>query len=366
MAMATIDPAQAQHPGRRDSQQDACGFSNLADAAFAAHAGHLAVLADGMGGMRNGLWAASHAVQAFIEAYQAKTAAETIPDALQRALAAANDEVHAEAERLNAVDRMGTTLAVAVVHGLSLHWLNVGDSRVYLVEDGHLMCLSTDHSYAQILQLRVHRGELSAGEALGHPLRHALISYLGRPSPVQHAASTAPVQLRPGARVLLCSDGLTQALDDGQIRSLMQGTAQQACDGLLQAALARDLPDQDNTTAVVLHVPRPGETPDAGTLSQAVYDPRALREATAEPPLPGHSAPTPASSPGPLQPRWREPLWWAGAAAALGAAALLWLARPVPPPPPAPTVGHRGPSVDLITSGSPAVAPPAASAPGAR
>jgi serine/threonine protein phosphatase PrpC len=218
-----IDPAQAQHPGRRDSQQDACGFSNLADEAFAAHGGHLAVLADGMGGMRNGLWAASHAVQAFIQAYQTKTADETIHAALQRALSAANAVVHDEAQRLNAVDRMGTTLAVAVVRGLDLHWLNVGDSRVYLVEDGHLMCLSTDHSYAEILRLRVHRGELSAGEALGHPLRHALTSYLGRPEPVQHASSGAAVQLRPGARVLLCSDGLTQALDDEQICSLAAG-----------------------------------------------------------------------------------------------------------------------------------------------
>lgn len=358
-SVAAIDPAQAQHQGRRDSQQDACGFSNLADAGFATHGGHLAVLADGMGGMRNGLWAASHAVQAFIEAYQAKAAAETIPDALQRALTAANDVVHAEAERLGAVDRMGTTLAVAVVHGLSLHWLNVGDSRVYLVEDGHLLCLSTDHSYAQILQLRVHRGELSAGEALGHPLRHALTSYLGRPGPVQHAASTAPVQLRPGARVLLCSDGLTQALDDAQIRALMQGSAQQACDGLLQAALARALPDQDNTTAVVLHVPRPGEEPDAGTISQAVYDPRVLRPAAAaEPPA--------TAAPGRWRPRWREPLWWAGAVAALGAAALLWLARPAPTPVAAPAAGRGGPSVDLIAPASPGAAPPAASAPGAR
>ena len=212
-----VDPAQAQHVGRRDSQQDACGFSNLADEVFAAHAGHLAVLADGMGGMHNGLWSASHAVQAFIEAYHLKTADETPAAALQRAMNAANTVVHAEAERLNTVDRMGTTLAVAVVRGLELHWLNVGDSRVYLAEDGHLMCLSTDHSYAQILRLRVHRGELSAGEAMGHPLRHALTSYLGRPDPVVHAASTAAVQLRPGAWVLLCSDGLTQALDDEQI-----------------------------------------------------------------------------------------------------------------------------------------------------
>jgi hypothetical protein len=50
-AAPRIDPAQAQHPGRRESQQDACGFLAPADAATAAHAGHLAVLADGMGGM---------------------------------------------------------------------------------------------------------------------------------------------------------------------------------------------------------------------------------------------------------------------------------------------------------------------------
>jgi serine/threonine protein phosphatase PrpC len=353
-----IDPAQAQHPGRRDSQQDACGFSNLADEAFAGHGGHLAVLADGMGGMRNGLWAASHAVQAFIQAYQAKTAHETIHAALQRALSAANAVVHDEAQRLNAVDRMGTTLAVAVVRGLELHWLNVGDSRVYLVEDGHLMCLSTDHSYAEILRLRVHRGELSAGEALGHPLRHALTSYLGRPEPVVHASSGAAVQLRPGARVLLCSDGLTQALDDEQICSLLQGRAQDACDRLLQAALARELPDQDNVTAVMLHVPRPGEAPDAGGVSRAVYDP-ALAPAHDPVHDPAHDPRLQSRADGSLPPspvgtRWKEPLWWAGAAAALGALALLWLARPGPTAPAVP--GRSGPSVDLLAS------PPAAPA----
>ncbi len=327
-----IDPAQAQHIGQRESQQDACGFSNLADEAFARHGGQLAVLADGMGGMRNGLWSASHAVQTFIEAYHAKTADETIAAALQRALDAANAVVHHEAERLNCVDRMGTTLAVAVVRGLELHWLNVGDSRVYLAEDGHLMCLSTDHSYAAILRLRVHRGELSAGEAMGHPLRHALTSYLGRPEPVQHASSGAAVQLRPGAWVLLCSDGLTQALDDEQIRALLHGDAQQACDRLLEAALARSLPDQDNTTAVVLHLPRPGPAPEAGSVGRAVCG---------QPPLPSPLQPLVRHGP-----RWREPLWWAGAAAALGAVALFWLARPPAPQPAA--ASQSGPSVDLL------------------
>ena len=359
---SAIDPAQAQHPGRRESQQDACGFSRLDDEAFAAHGGHLAVLADGMGGGRNGLWAASHAVQAFIEAYQAKTADESIPAALQRALTVANGVVHDEAERLRAVDRMGTTLAVAVVRGLELHWLNVGDSRVYLAEDGHLMCLSTDHNFAEVLRLRVHRGELSAGEALGHPLRHALTSYLGRPDTALQGASTVAVQLRPGARVLLCSDGLTQALDDEQISQQLQGDAQSACDALLQAALARGLPDQDNTTAVVLHVPRPGLAFDSGTISRAVYAP---------PPRPAAAPPlaTPAGSPAgvaavPARPpkHRRDWLRWAGAGAGLGALVLLGLAWPTRPRAPEPAAAPRapvrsGPSIDLLA--------PAASAPSA-
>jgi protein phosphatase len=358
-----VDPAQAQHVGRRESQQDAFGFSNLADEAFAVHGGHLAVLADGMGGLRHGLWAATEAVQAFIQAYQAKTAAEPPAAALQRALRAANAVVHGEARRRDLVDRMGCTLAAAVVRGLELHWLNVGDSRVYLMEDGHLLCLSTDHRFAEVLLQRVHRGEISAGEALSHPLREALTSYLGRPEPLLQAASTAPLQLRPGAWVLLCSDGLTQALDDEAIRAELHGPAQQACDRLLQAALDRGLPDQDNVTAVLLQVPRPGQAPDTGSSSRGVYGqaPGRLVLPPAVAPLPPSSSPRP-SPPAARRARWREPLAWAGAAALLAAVALLLLARgprPVATPETAASAsaaaGRSGPSIDLLAK------PPASS-----
>lgn len=354
-AAPAIDPAQAQHVGRRDSQQDAFGFSNLADAAFAAHGGCLAVLADGMGGMRNGLWAASQAVQTYIESYHAKTADEPVPAALQRCLAAAGAVVHGEAVRLDAVDRMGTTLAVAAIRGLELHWLNVGDSRIYLVEGTHLMRLSTDHSFDSVLRRRVHRGELSAGEAMGHPLRHALTSYLGRPLPLQHAASKAAVQLRPGAWVLLCSDGLTQALDDAQIAAELHGNAQEACDGLLRAALARGLDDQDNITAVVLHVPPPGGAPEAGSISRAIYDAPRRAEPARQAAAAAKSVKTA------LRPRWHEPLWWAGAAAAVLALVLVALAwrfgQPAGSPSPQPAA-RSAPSVDLLAPPSTAASGP--------
>lgn len=333
--------ALAQHTGRRDSQQDAALLSSRLDADFVAHAGQLAVLADGMGGMRNGQWAAQQAAQAFVEAYLVKTASETPAAALQRALHVANAVVHDEAGRLGVVDRMGTTLAVAVLRGCELHWLNVGDSRVYLAEEGRLKRLSVDHNYGEMLHLRVQRGELGADEAQAHPLRHALTSYLGRPEPVLQAASAAPVLLRPGAWVLLCSDGLTQALDDGQIAAQLHGQAAQACERLLQAALECGLSDQDNISVVLLHLPRAEVAPPAVAVTVAVA------------PAPAADAPAAPLSV-PAYRRWREPLWWAGAAAALGALSLLWLARQGAPEPV--PMRPQQPSVDLL---APAASRPA-------
>ena len=103
--------------------------------------------------------------------------------------------------------------------------------------------------------------------------------------------------------------------------------------------------------------PRPGEAPDAGGVSRAVYDP-----ALAPAHDPGHDPRLQSRADGSLPPspvgtRWKEPLWWAGAAAALGALALLWLARPGPTAPAVP--GRSGPSVDLLASPPAAPAPPA-------
>ena len=86
----------AQHIGARSSQQDAFGFSNPFEAEFVAHAGLLAVLADGMGGLAHGDLASRAALAAFLAAYRAKTPAESVRDALKRSLAAAKHSVQRE------------------------------------------------------------------------------------------------------------------------------------------------------------------------------------------------------------------------------------------------------------------------------
>ena len=343
-----VVPAQAQHPGRRAEQEDACGFSRADDAAFVAHAGHLAVLADGMGGGPNGRWASAQAVQAFIEAYHAKSADEAIPDALRRALDAANRLVHEQAAQQNAVDRMGTTLVAAVVHDGHLHWLGVGDSRAYRFDPQltpRLLQLTVDHRYGALLEERVARGELSTGEALAHPLRDALTSYLGRARVPQCDASTSPDPLGPGALVLLCSDGLTQALDDATLDALLDAVGpdagpQAVCDRLLQAALARGLPDQDNVSLAVLQVPQPGQHFATGTATRAAPELPPARPAPRR-----QRAPRP-----PRRPWWRQPLAWGGVAAAGTALLLAGLARqPAPPSTGASPVADPRPSIDLLS-----------------
>jgi PPM family protein phosphatase len=357
-AAVRLDMAQAQSVGRRDSQQDAFGFSGVADRAFVAHSGQLAVLADGMGGMRNGLWAASHAVQALVDSYHTKTVEESADAALLRALRAANAVVHEEADRLGTVGRMGTTVVAAVLRGTELRWLNVGDSRLYVFEDGVLRRLSTDHSYAAFLEHQVRRGDLSAGEAMAHPLRHALTSYLGRPEPIEHAGSSQALSLRPGTWVLLCSDGLTQALDDAGIAACLHGDAQSAADRLLQAVQDGERPDQDNTTVVVLHLAEAAtaleaDSTDAAGPAEALPSPNGGNAA----PAVGRARRAPWQAP------WREPLWWAGALASVVALTMLWMAVTPAPSPPRATV-RPGPSIDLLAT--PLATPPAAMpAPGA-
>lgn len=261
-----------QHIGQRDSQQDAYGFSHLGDVEFARHAGYVAVLADGMGGLENGTWASTQAVTAFLDAYRMKTRDEAIDAALLRAATTANACVYEEAQRLHLEDRMGSTLVAAAIFENKLHWISIGDSRVYLQEAGQLMRLSTDHNFSEVLTERVRRGEISVAEAQNHPMRNGLTSYLGRPALGAVDKPASPLSLRPGTWILLCSDGLSGVLSEMEIARELHDTPQAAASRLIENVLKRSEPHQDNVTVVVLQVPKAGNAILAGeSVSRVVY-----------------------------------------------------------------------------------------------
>ena len=142
---------------------------------------------------------------------------------------------------------MGTTFSAARSLGRDLMIVHVGDSRVYLYRAGGLRRLTKDHTYAQMM---VERGDLRAEDAAYSRLRHVLTNALGGASNPVHV-DVDVLRLEDGDRLLLCSDGLTDLVDDEAIAEALSSMplSQDACERLVQLAL--DLGGRDNITAVV-------------------------------------------------------------------------------------------------------------------
>lgn len=246
-----VYPGNCQHIGARSSQQDAFGFSDKADLDFVTHGGVLAVVADGMGGMAHGGEASHLAVRAFLHAYMTKLADEAVPTALRRALDEANQTVITLAHDVDE-ENVGTTLVAAVIHGNDLHWVSVGDSRLYLWRKGQLTQLSEDHIYANDLDRDAANGRISREDAEDHPERPALTSYLGLNPLEMIDRNPRPFTLFVDDKLLLCSDGLYAAMEEIEIRPLFQHEAQQTAEELVALVLAKNRPSQDNLTAAIL------------------------------------------------------------------------------------------------------------------
>jgi protein phosphatase len=132
---------------------------------------------------------------------------------------------------------------------------HVGDSRAYLFRAGALHRLTRDHTYAQLL---VDVGQLAPGDVASSPHRHLLTNALGGTITDVHV-DTDRLRLEDSDRVLLCSDGLTDLVDDATITSILQGTttSKDACARLVQQAL--DGGGHDNVTVIVAAYRLPDE-----------------------------------------------------------------------------------------------------------
>jgi len=142
---------------------------------------------------------------------------------------------------------MGTTMTVAANLGAELFLGHVGDSRAYLCRGDHLHRLTRDHTCAQAL---ADAGLIPQEAVPGHRLRHALTRSLGD-SPGQVEADIERIELLDGDQVLLCTDGLTEMVDDPGLAVLLRsgGTAQDTCQALVEAALDRG--GRDNVTVAL-------------------------------------------------------------------------------------------------------------------
>ena len=206
-------------------------------------------VADGMGGHEAGEVASSICVRTLGEA---PFVGEHLPavgaDQLRALLREADTRI-----REATGGRAGTTVtgAVLVCGDGAPCWLvfNVGDSRTYRLTGGALEQITVDHSEVQEL---VDMGQITPDEALIHPRRHVVTRALGTGSDTQADYWLIPVE--PGDRLLVCSDGLTGEVSDGQLQQILSTVAnpQDACAAMLQAALRSG--GRDNITVLVVDV----------------------------------------------------------------------------------------------------------------
>jgi protein phosphatase len=208
----------------------------------------LYAVADGLGGHAAGEVASALMVERLTELTFSD---EVPPDAAQRELAEAvrdaNRRIHRSAVEDPQHAGMGTTVTAAVAVGDTLCFAHVGDSRGYLLRGGELSRITEDHTP---VQRAVRAGVISAAEAQHHPSRHVLAQAVGLDVDVE--VDTPRVDLQPGDRVVLCTDGMTDPIPDDDIPGLIADldTPDDVVETLITTALQRGGPD--NVTIVVL------------------------------------------------------------------------------------------------------------------
>ncbi|MBE5040324.1 PP2C family protein-serine/threonine phosphatase [Ructibacterium gallinarum] len=241
-------PDNAQHIGSREEQQDYFSYTDLFDPVQIDCLGCTAVMADGMGGLENGREAAVTAVNEFLNSYTAAmNDGAAIQDALFEALQCANTMVCQYAGA-------GATCIGAVVKENHLHWISVGDSHLYLFRKGLLRQLNQDHVYASELDDLYQSGLISKDDALNHPERKALTSYLGMPALTHIDQNARSFPLRMGDKLLLCSDGLYQTLSEEEMINILTNQKDDVAQTLVDTAIAKQKPGQDNVTAVLMKI----------------------------------------------------------------------------------------------------------------
>jgi protein phosphatase len=262
---AHLHIAAVTHPGMGGKEnEDRLAVSSYRIGENDANRSVFAIVSDGIGGHRAGEVAAEMAVES-ISHMVAQSDASRPVEILDNAIQVTSDAIASKGKDNTQRLGMGTTCACAWVIGNQLFTASVGDSRIYLLRQGGLMQLTVDHTW---VQEAVEKGILDPKEARNHPNVHVIRRYLGSSKTPQAdirlrlAANETDTQSRsnqglcllPGDLLLLCTDGLTDVVEDAEIAQTVRGLdLKYAAQALVDLACARD--GKDNITVVMMLIP---------------------------------------------------------------------------------------------------------------
>jgi len=211
----------------------------------------LCVICDGMGGAKSGNIASTLASEVFVEevhrCWKPLMDQERIDQMLRSAVKLANFTVYDQAVQFEEFDGMGTTLVAALIRGKKATIINVGDSRAYGIDRSGITQITKDHS---LVQMMVDRGELTPEVSKSYPGKNFITRAIGTEPVVMCDIFHRDVSR--GDYLLLCSDGLSNMMDDQEILfEVVHGVNKQhCCTRLLKIAKNRGAPD--NVTSVLV------------------------------------------------------------------------------------------------------------------
>ena len=196
---------------KRSNNQDSIFISDT-------HVGplpNLYIVADGMGGHAAGDFASRYAISVVIDFIRKSTVINPI-SLLRRALVYASNELFKESEKDKDKMGMGTTMVVAVVIDQKLYVANIGDSRLYLINDD-IRQITMDHSLVEEL---IRSGQLERNKGRNHPEKNIITKAMG--SRDEAMPDFFEISVAQGDKILLCSDGLSNMVEDDEIKDIIQ------------------------------------------------------------------------------------------------------------------------------------------------
>lgn len=327
--LPAVEFAQRSDPGRDPDKQvneDAAGH---AETRF----GHLCVVCDGMGGHAAGREAAELALSTILEMFERAPDGAAPGAVLKGAIEEASRRVHFMRTSEIAMGRPGSTAVAVLLHAGGTEVAHVGDSRAYLVHEGQIFRVTRDHSIVQEL---VDRGLLTPQQAAHHPDANRITRALGMAPEVEAELRPQPIAHVPGDAFVLCSDGLSDLVEDHEILAIVASEpAAQAVGKLVDLANARG--GHDNITVIVVRA-REAAVVAAGGVAPTI--------AQTNVPAGQDTLPQAPAFPAPRADRATEPLI---ATAPILAAPVVIPPAPEPPPPPSQvSPAPRGPNPVVI------------------
>jgi protein phosphatase len=182
---------------------------------------NLYILADGMGGHKAGEIASSCAIESFCD-YIHENRAATLKedyeylDIIKKATLYANDKIYNKSKTDESFEGMGTTFVVASIVHNKLLVENVGDSRLYIIREQEIIQITVDHTYVMEL---LKNGKITETEVHNHPNKNAITRAVGTEEKLD--IDTFEIELHKEDMIMLCSDGLTNMLTDGEILDIL-------------------------------------------------------------------------------------------------------------------------------------------------